>query len=429
MYKIRRTDRGVQLFDTYDFYKVIDIEKTSWEIIKALKKYRKEKAVKQIQSLFNLSEKEAQEDIHTVLKNLQNIKINFNEIPSSVSNVKWAPRTVHFDITKKCNSKCIYCLASELMKGKEDLSTKTVLDLISQLPELGTWLLILSGGEPLLREDLFEILKHADNLSILTQILTNGTLITKDVAKNFSIIKRVFFQVSLDSCISEHHNFHRGIPGGFDKAIQGIKNLKEYGITPEIAMVITQYNYNDIEKSISYLHKKFGIKYIRIGPVSTFRGKGFEVKKDLGLSIKQMREAGKKIIDLSKKYGNSLIFLPLRGFTVFSAEPPKNKKLDKCGNSRSLIYISSSGIVYPCIGTAYPEYAIGDIKKDSLAHIWKTSSLLKKIRYLTTDDIKKCKTCKYKEVCTGGCRSSSYTFFKTIFKHDPLYCAYFKLKP
>jgi len=429
MYKIRRTNDGVQLFDTFNFYNTPNIGWTSWEIIKTVKKYGTKKAVKKIQSSFNITEKETKEDIRTVLKNLEIMKINFDEIPSSVSNVKWAPRTVHFDITTRCNSNCIYCLASDLMKNKEELPTETILKVISQLPELGTWLLILSGGEPLLRKDFFQILKYTDELGILTQVLTNGTLITKDVAKTFSKIERVFFQISLDSCIPEHHNFHRGIPDAFEKTIRGIKNLKEKGMTPEIAMVVSRYNYNDIDKTISFFHKNFGIKYIRIGPVSTYRGRGLQNKEKLELNIEQMREAGKKIFELSKKYGESLCFLPLREFTVFSMQPSTSTKLSRCGNSQSLMYISSDGVVYPCIGTSYTQYAIGDIKKDTLAHIWKTSNLLKKIRYLTTNKIKKCKTCKFKHLCTGGCRASSYKYFKTLTDHDPMYCAYFKTKP
>jgi len=428
MYKIRRTENGVQLFDTFNFYDTIDIGWTSWEIIKAVKKYSRKKAIEKIHILFNISKKEAEEDINTVLKNLQISKVNIDDIPASVSNVKWAPRTVHFDITKKCNSNCIYCLATELMKGKEDLSTETILNVISQLPDLGAWLLILSGGEPFIRKDIFEILKYTDDLEILTQILTNGTLITKDVAKKLSKINRLFFQVSLDSYIPEHHNFHRRMPDGYERTMQGIQNLTEHGMIPEIAMVISQKNYDDMEKSVDYFHKKFGIKYFRVGPVSTYRGRGVDVKKDLGLSIDQMRRAGKKVLEMSKKYGDSITFLPLRGFTVFSVDPDTTKKLSKCGNSRTLIYISSSGLVYPCIGTSYPEYAVGDIKKDKLAHIWKTSSLIKRIRYLTTDDIKQCRKCKFKDVCSGGCRSSSYTYFGSIFEHDPLYCAYFKTK-
>jgi radical SAM protein with 4Fe4S-binding SPASM domain len=427
MYKIRRTKDGVQLFDTFDFYNTPNIGWTSWEIIKAVKKYGAEKAVQKIRSKFNITEKDAKRDIQTVLGNLQKAKINFDEIPSSVSNVKWAPRSVHFDITTSCNSNCVYCLAADLMESKVELPTEAILNLISQLPDLGTWLLILSGGEPLLRKDFFQILRHADDLGILTQVLTNGTLITKDVAKKFSKIKRLFFQISLDTHIPEHHNYHRGIPNAFEKTVQGIRNLKEQGMTPEIAMVISKYNYNDIEETVSFFHKEFGVKYIRIGPVSTSRGRGSKNKEKLELSIKQMRETGKKIIELGKKYENSLCFLPLREFTVFSVKPSTKTKLSRCGNSQSLVYISSDGIVYPCIGTSFPQYAIGDIKKDTLEHIWKTSSLLKKIRYLTTDDIKKCKTCKFKHLCTGGCRASSHKYFNTLTAHDPLYCAYFKV--
>jgi len=426
MHKIRRKDDGVQIFNNLDYYDAFDISWTSWEIIKSVKKYGKEKAIQKNSSLFNISEKESKEDIETVLKNLKSIGKKIEDLPSSVSNLKWSPRTVHFDITPHCNSKCRYCLSSDVMKDKTELSTQKILDVVSELPNLETWIFLISGGEPFLRKDLFEIIGHADKLNILTQILTNGTLIDEEIAKKLSLFKYLFLQISLDSCIPEHHDYHRGVPGSFKKTVQGLKNLKKYGVKTETGMVITRHNLNDIEETASFLYN-LGIKNVRIAPVVTYRGKGLKNQDEFSLSLEEIKFVSRKIIKLNKKYQGKLCFLPTREFVVFNAKPTTTK-MPKCPISRSLIYIAPNGLVYPCIGTAHPQFSIGDIKKDTLTQIWKTSSLLKKIRYLTTDDIKKCSSCKFKKLCTGGCRADSYKYFKTLFAHDPLYCAYFKSK-
>ena len=101
----------------------------------------------------------------------------------------------------------------------------------------------------------------------------------------------------------------------------------------------------------------------------------------MALDVTELRRIGKKITQLNKKYHNKIFFSPLQEFIVFSTSPSKLDKLVKCGNSRSLIYIGSNGLVYPCIGTAFPEFVIGDIKEETLAHIWKTSNLIKKLRF------------------------------------------------
>jgi len=425
MYKIRKTETGFQIFDNKDLHHIYNINPTSWEIIKAVKKIGPETAVKKLMKLFHINEKNAKEDINTVLTNLKTLNLKLEDIPDTVSNVKYAPRTVHFDITPQCNSKCVYCLASDRMSDRTELSTKQVCNVINQLPELGTWLLCLSGGEPLLRKDIFQILEQVEKLQLRTQVFTNGLLITKEVALKISKLRYVFLQVSLDSCIPEHHDINRGGKGFFNKTMQGINNLLEYNVIPEICMVLTRVNYKDLEETAVFLHN-LGIRYIRIGPAHPYCGKGHMNKDELELNVDQWKWIGEKIIELNKKYNGSMQFFPTRHFVVYSVTPSLIKKLKKCGNSRQLLYIGSNGFVYPCIFLVYPQFIIGDVTKESLMNIWRTSSLIKKIRYLTTDNIEKCKTCNVKHLCTGGCRSSAYYHFGTIDAHDPLYCALYK---
>jgi len=425
MYKTRLTEKGIELFDGFDFYDRVTLSKTSWVIIQLIKKHGEEKAVPKITKLLNIDEKNTKEDIKTILNNLKALKIKIEEIPTTISNIKYAPRTVHFDITTKCNSKCIYCLASDRMEKNKELTTKQIVDIIKQLPELGTWLLCLSGGEPFTRKDIFKILNYVEKLQLLTQVYTNGLLITKDAAKRISKFRYVFLQVSLDSCIPDHHDYNRGRKGFHKKTVQGIKNLLQYGEIPEICMVLTRANYKDLERSSEFLHN-LGIKYVRIGPAHPYCGRGYKNRDNTQLNTDQWKEIGKKIIELNKKYKGSLMFFPTREFVVYSVDYNSTEKLQKCGNGRQVLYIGSNGLVYPCIFSVEPEFVLGDAKRDALSYMWKNSSLLKKIRYLTVDDIEECKTCKYKHLCSGGCRASARYHFGSIYAHDPYCCAIFK---
>jgi radical SAM protein with 4Fe4S-binding SPASM domain len=424
MYKIGRTETGVEIF--YPKNNVIyNFNETTWEIIKAIKKYKKARAVKEISTLFSISEQEAQEDIQTVLKNLKIINIKLEDISMNVSNEIFQPRRVQFDVTPRCNSNCIYCLSSNKMMDKTELSTKEIKDTITDLSKLGLWVLTISGGEPLLRKDIFEILDHVSGLKIPIRFFTNGMLIDINIAKKLSKYKDIMLiQISLDSSCPEHHDTQRGIKGSFDKTVKGINNLIKCGITPIIASTITPITLNDIEETARFLHD-LGINYLRCVPAKICSEKSISHKDEIYMDLKDVKLLGEKIKNLSKKYEDSMKFSISAFMLDYSANPEQTTDMPVCTSGITSLYITSSGVVYPCIALSSPNFSAGNIKKESIANIWKDSNILKKLRKLSVDDFEKCKSCKVKNICKGGCRGNSYDFFKSLTSYDPLYCSYF----
>ena len=110
----------------------------------------------------------------------------------------------------------------------------------------------------------------------------------------------------------------------------------------------------------------------------------------------------------------------------YSLNPEQTTDMPVCTAGISSLYISSSGIVYPCIALGYKDLDAGDLKKASIKEIWENSEILKKLRKLTVEDFEKCKTCKAKDVCKGGCRGNAFDFFKDLKSYDPLYCEFFE---
>ena len=426
MYKIRRTQEGVELFDGFNYFERVNFSMTTWYIIKAIKKHGKDGAVSKVIKLFDIDEKNAREDIKTVLTNLNTLNIDMDKIPEKLTRTKYAPRTVHFDITPRCNSNCIYCIASERMKHPEELTTDQIINVVNQLPDMGTWLLTLSGGEPTLRKDFFQILDRVEKIKLLTQVFTNGTQITKEFANKFSKYKYAFAQVSIDSYKPEHHDFNRGVKGMHKRAVRGLKNLFDSGLTPEVCMVITRKNLYDIDKTAEFFYD-MGVKYVRIGPAHPYSGKGFDNKEELSLTSDQLKIIGEKLISLNKKYAGEMEFYPTRHFVVYTVDPPKHK-LHRCGNGRTVLYIKPNGFVYPCIFMVYPKFKIGDVKKDRIEDIWNNSNLLKRIRYFDKNKVEKCSKCEARDLCSGGCRSSSLYHHGSIFEYDPYFCALFNVK-
>src|SRR5271167_2550295 len=156
---------------------------------------------------------------------------------------EFKPRLIFWEVTKGCNLRCIHCraTATELM-SLADLPTAKALDIIRQIASFGNPILVLSGGEPLYRPDIFELAEFANSLGLRVALATNGTLVTKDVAEKVkhSGIKRV--SISLDGSDAATHDSFRGIPGAFDAAVYGLRNLQDVGISVQINTTIAKHN-------------------------------------------------------------------------------------------------------------------------------------------------------------------------------------------
>ncbi len=153
------------------------------------------------------------------------------------------PRLIFWELTKGCNLRCIHCRASATeLSSPSDLSTQAARDIIDQIAEVSSPILVLSGGEPLFRSDIFQLARYGTDKGLRVALATNGTLVTKQVAQKIvdSGVKRV--AISLDGADAATHDTFRGIPGAFDAAITGFRNLKELGLSVQINTTIARHN-------------------------------------------------------------------------------------------------------------------------------------------------------------------------------------------
>ena len=153
------------------------------------------------------------------------------------------PRLIFWELTKGCNLRCIHCRASATeLSSPDDLSTESAKAIIDQIAEVSNPILVLSGGEPLFRKDIFELARYGTEKGLRVALATNGTLVTKQVARKIvdSGVKRV--AISLDGADAPTHDTFRGIPGAFDAAITGFRNLKELGLSVQINTTIARHN-------------------------------------------------------------------------------------------------------------------------------------------------------------------------------------------
>ena len=159
------------------------------------------------------------------------------------------PRLIFWEVTKGCNLRCVHCRATATeLSSPTDLPTAKALDIIDQIAEMGNPILVLSGGEPLYRSDIFQLASYARDKGIRVALATNGTLVTKEVARMIadSGVKRV--SISLDGADAMTHDSFRGIPGAFEAALHGLRNLQEVGMSTQINMTIARHNADQLPR-------------------------------------------------------------------------------------------------------------------------------------------------------------------------------------
>src|ERR1700747_1293462 len=152
-------------------------------------------------------------------------------------------RLVFWEVTKGCNLRCIHCRATATeLSSPTDLPTRTALNIIDQIAAAANPILVLSGGEPLYRSGIFQLARSSTDKGLRVALATNGTLVTKDVARMIvdAGVRRV--SISLDGADALTHDSFRGIPGAFEAAVHGLRNLKALGMSVQINTTIARHN-------------------------------------------------------------------------------------------------------------------------------------------------------------------------------------------
>src|SRR5246127_4712945 len=162
-------------------------------------------------------------------------------------------RLVFCEVTKGCNLRCIHCRATATeLSSPTDLPTPTALNIIDQIVAAANPILVLSGGEPLYRSDIFQLARYASDRGLRVALATNGTLVTRDVARMIvdSGVRRV--SISLDGADATTHDSFRGIPGAFEAAVRGLRNLKALGMSVQINTTIARHNAHQLPDVLQF---------------------------------------------------------------------------------------------------------------------------------------------------------------------------------
>lgn len=335
---------------------------------------------------------------------------------------EFLPRLVALELTGRCNLRCVHCRASAssiVNEDKSELSLDEIKRIIDDVASFSKPILILTGGEPLVRKDIFEIAGYASGKGLRVVLGTNGTLITPETAKKLldSGVKRV--SVSIDCAYAEEHDGFRGVKGAYELALQGIRACKEAGLEFQVNTTVTKRNIREL-KEIHELAKKLGAKAHHIFMlVPTGRGKAIE---DEEIKAEEYEDVLNWIYDVQSE--GAIHVKPTCAPQFARIIDQRRGKagaagLDAAGSGcmggTSFAFISRVGDVAPC---GYLPLAAGSTRRQKFSEIWKNSELFLNLRKRKLKG--KCGRCRYKITC-GGCRARAYAKFGDYLGEEP-YC-------
>ncbi len=302
---------------------------------------------------------------------------------------------VFFNVTKRCNLNCPYCYYDSVpvnnQKIKEELDADAWIKLAGEIAEINpNAKIIISGGEPLIRPDIIDIITGISQNNLEIKLLTNGTLFTRDIISKLAGISKFGVQVSIDSNIPGENARSRG-KGSLEKALSAVLQLKEAGLEVEISATITQLNYKSIRQFREYCDKN----QLKLRS-SIFMLSGDKTKTNadwLELNPEEYYDASTYVLDFSDP-----------NTPMEQAMTPGERRYS-CGLGYGQVDISPDGSMFPCSHLNNPKFCLGNIKTSGLRQLVEAG--YKRYRPIDIDNMNPCtgSKCPVRYFCAGGCRA------------------------
>lgn len=338
-------------------------------------------------------------------------------------------RLVAWEVTRQCNLSCLHCRASaESGPYPDELSTAEGFHLLEQISEVGQPVIIMTGGEPLLRPDIFDLARYGHSLGLRMVMAVNGTLLDIEKARKLkaSGIQRI--SISMDGATAESHDFFRQVKGAYDGVLKGIEAVRAAELEYQINTTITRFNLHELariqEKAIEFgavAHHIFML-------VPTGRGRALtdqtisaeEYEKTLTWLVKQKDEISLSIKATCAPHYYRI--LRETGHKEGKEISFKTHGLDAvtrgCLGGVGFCFVSHIGQMQPC---GYLEVDSGNIRKQTFSEIWESSPVFLALRD-QSQYLGKCGQCEYFRVC-GGCRARAFEATGNFLREEPL-CTY-----
>lgn len=346
--------------------------------------------------------------------------------------MEFAPKWIAWEITRRCNLRCVHCRSSSEMEiqGHPDFPTEEAYRVIDDIVSYASPVMVLSGGEPLVRKDVFDIARYGTDKGLRMCLATNGTLVNEEVCEKIKASGIRIVSLSLDGSTADVHDDFRNQKGAFEGTLNAARLFKKHGIEFIINSSFTKRNQEEIEK-VYRLAKELGATaWYMFMIVPT--GRGEEIMNEL-----ITKEDYDKILDwhydMEKDEDHMLVrptCAPHYYRVVLQRAKEEGEKFKRrtlkfsTGGSKGCIagqlicLIDVDGNVLPC---SYFPKAAGNIRQQAFKDIWENSGLFRDLR-----DFKsykgRCGSCEFVNVC-GGCRARAYAVEGDYLAEEP-FCSY-----
>jgi len=339
------------------------------------------------------------------------------------------PLIVSFAVTKACNLRCLHCHVSAKEAMTDELNVKEAMHAIDEMASLGTEALIFSGGEPLLRKDfVLTLAQYCEDNGVIPAMLSNGLLITPEVALQLKDSGIKAIGIPIDSVIPENHDKLRNLPGTFKKAVSAIKTCLDIDLEVIVTTMALKDTYNEMPKRIEFL-SNLGVDEVAVYDLVPV-GRGKDVMDQAMSNVQRvnlirylqgLQESTEMVFTMS----GGIPLYPEIATEMHKSHGTKSKDLlvkefwihNSVGCHAGILYFSlrPNGDVYPC---TFLPIKVGNIREQNLTDIWRNSEVLNTLRQRQA--LKgKCGGCDFRESC-GGCRGRAYACTGDFLETDPV---------
>src|SRR3954447_26252077 len=361
-------------------------------------------------------------------------------------------RLVFWETPKACNLSCRHCRAvQQRALGPRELTTRRAFDLIDEIAKVAKPVMVLSGGEPLFRPDLFDIGEYGVESGFRMALATNGTLVTERIAAHIADAGFSRVAISLDGAVPDTHDRFRGLPGSHALALRGLRNLRAEGVSVQINSTIAKHNVTELPKLLELalsigadaLHLFMLVPVgcgLEIAPAEMLPADEYErvlhwfdeQSKDCPIDLKATcaphyyRIRAQRIEDERSRGDLTSTFISAG--TRAKAAPRMlsggahgqhlSAMTRGCLAGTSVCFISNEGSVYPC---GYLPVSAGDTRVTRFKDIWGESPIFQQLRNPEANG-GKCGECRFEAIC-GGCRARAYAATGSFLAEEP-FCTY-----
>ena len=323
---------------------------------------------------------------------------------------------VSWNTTNACNMYCAHCYRDAGCKAEEELSTQEAKTLLEQIARAGFKIMIFSGGEPLTRPDILELVAYATKLGLRSVFGTNGTLITLDMAQKLKAAGAMGMGISLDSLDKTKHDEFRRFDGAWDGAVRVMRNCRAVGLPFQIHTTVMDWNQAELEDMTDFAVELGAVAHHFFFLVPTGRARTIEEES---LRAEAYEDVLTRIMKKQQQVPIELKPTCAPQFMRIADQLGMKTRFHRgCLAGTSYCIISPRGKVQPC---AYLNMELGDVRETPFDEIWKNSEVLQKLRTLEYKG--GCGSCSYKRAC-GGCRARAAYYHDGDYMAEEPWCLY-----